>query len=77
MSEGEVFDNVRPSNSLPQQEERNLQQLHTQGEQSAVENMRRFSLFFPPFPFGTEIGFPFDCTGSCILCLMILGPVPT
>ena len=26
MSEGEVFDNVRPSNSLPQQEERNLQQ---------------------------------------------------
>ena len=40
MSEGEVFDNVRPSNSLPQQEERDLQQLQAQGEQAAVENMR-------------------------------------
>ena len=40
MSEGEVLDNVRPSNCLPQQEERDLQQLQAQGEQAAVENMR-------------------------------------
>ena len=57
MSEGEVPDNVRPRNSLPQQEERDLQQLQAQGEQAAGQDLRRCSLFFSPLC--TEIGMSF------------------
>ena len=55
--QGEVLHHVRPGNSLLEQEERSLQQLQTQGEQAAGQDLRRCSLFFSPLC--TEIGMSF------------------
>ena len=68
MSKGEILDHVQPRDSLPQQEERDLQQLQTQGEQAAEQDLRRCSLFFSLFLF-------VPCFVMVLLNLLLICPL--